>query len=84
MQKDLAEKLEITTVGLNKIANAQMLKMETFQKIADAIGVPVWKLFLSDAELEEIRAEAVCDRHDDEFRCPKCGAVLKVVPGNDE
>ena len=80
MQKDHAEKLDITTVGFNKIANTHMMKIETYQKVADALGVPVWKLFLSDAELEEIRSEVVSNRPADEFCCPKCGALLKVVP----
>lgn len=85
MQKDLAEKLEITTVGLNKIANTPVLKFETYQKVADALGVPVWKLFLSDAELEEIRSEVVVhNRPADEFCCPKCGAMLRVVPTDEK
>lgn len=84
MQKELAEKLDMTTVGINKIANMPVLKLETYQKFADALGVPVWKLMLSDAELEQIRSEAIPDQPTDEFHCPKCGAVLKVVPINEE
>lgn len=84
MQKELAEKLDITTVGLNKIANAPMLKFETYQKIADALDVPVWKLFLSDSELEEIRSEMTPNSPIDKFCCPKCGAVLKVVPTDEK
>lgn len=79
-QKELAEKLKITTVGMNKICNAPVLKLETYQKFADALGIPVWKLILSDAELEEIRSEASVNHSADEFRCPKCGAALKVIP----
>ncbi|TGY80978.1 helix-turn-helix domain-containing protein [Lepagella muris] len=84
MQKELAEKLDMTTVGLNKIANTPMLKIETFQKVADALGIPVWKLLLSDEELEQIRSEATANRPTDEFRCPKCGALLKVIPTDEE
>lgn len=84
MQKELAEKLEMTTVGINKIANAPILKLETYQKFADALGVPVWKLFLSDAEIEEIRSEVSVNQQSNEFCCPKCGAVLKVVSGNEK
>jgi len=81
MQKDLAEKLEMTTVGLNQIAGATMPKIETFVKVADALGVPVWSLLLTDEELEAIRATAPCaNKPTNEFQCPKCGAVLKVVP----
>lgn len=80
MQKELAKKLDMTTVGMNKIVNASVLKLETYQKFADALGIPVWKLILSDDELEEIRSEASVILPSDEFRCPKCGAMLKVTP----
>lgn len=83
MQKELAKKLDMTTVGMNKIVNASVLKLETYQKFADALGIPVWKLILSDAELEEIRSEAAVIPSD-EFRCPKCGATLKVIPADEE
>lgn len=84
MQKELAKRLDMTTVGMNKIANAPVLKLETYQKFAAALGVPVWKLILSDAELEEIRSEASVNHPADEFRCPKCGAALKVIPTDED
>lgn len=85
LQKDLAEKLEMTTVGLNQIAGASMPKIETFVKIANALGVPVWSLLLTDEELEAIRsASSDKDGEASQFRCPKCGAQLKVVPSEDE
>lgn len=86
MQKELAEKLGITTVGLNKIANAPTLKLETYRKVADALGIPVWKLCLSDEEIEDIRSSSIVhdDRTADEFRCPRCGAALKVIPVNEK
>lgn len=84
-QKELAEKLDMTTVGLNQIASATMPKIETFVKIANALDVPVWCLLLSDEELEAIRATAPDrDKSADEFRCPKCGTRLKVVPVDGE
>ena len=84
MQKELAKKLDMTTVGMNKMVNAPVLKLETYQKFADALGIPVWKLILSDAELEEIRSESTVILPSDEFRCPKCGATLKVIPADEE
>lgn len=76
-QTELAEKLEMTTVGLNQLINSKTLKIETFEKIAEAMGVPVWQLCLSDAEIAEIR---VGDAGINTFRCPVCSAPLKVVP----
>lgn len=84
-QKDLAERLGMTTVGLNQLIRGTMPKVETFVKIAEALGVPAWSLLLSDEELDAIRATAPNkERPADEFLCPKCGAQLKVVPADGE
>lgn len=84
MQKDIAEKLEITTVGLSQIVNAKMPKLETFVKIAEVLNIPAWKMILTEEELEEIRTEGKStDENSNQFQCPVCGASLKVVP-NDE
>lgn len=76
-QVELAEKLGMSTVGFSQLVNSTTLKLETFEKIAKAMDVPIWMLCLSDEELEEIRSTAIKDPH--AFRCPVCGASLKVV-----
>lgn len=81
-QTELAEVLGMSPVGLNQLVNSESLKIETFDKIAKAMGVPVWMLCLSDEELTEIRSTATTDPS--AFRCPVCGAPLKVVPNVDE
>ncbi|SDE72281.1 helix-turn-helix domain-containing protein [Epilithonimonas hungarica] len=50
-QIDLAEKLEITTVGLNKIINGNPTA-ETLLKIAEALDVDVKELFISTKDQE--------------------------------
>lgn len=81
MQKDLAAKLEITPIGLSQIANTKMPKIETYEKIAEALGVPVWKLILSDEELAEIRSDVKAEENpSNQFQCPVCGSALKVGP----
>ena len=84
MLKDVASQLDITTVGLTQIVNTAMPRIETLEKIAKVLNVPAWSLMLSDDEIEEIRntAPRVCS--DNEFVCPKCGAVLKVELSADE
>lgn len=79
-QKELAEKLNITPVGLSQIVGTTMPKMDTFIKIANALGIPVWMLMLSDEELEDIRSRTPNRNPTKEFRCPKCGALLTVLP----
>lgn len=88
MQKDLAERLGMTAVGFNQIASSTMPKIETFVKVAEALGVPVWSLLLTDDELESIRSTTPkkntnsselqnrCDATP-EFQCPKCNTSLK-------
>lgn len=84
-QKDFAEKMGITAVGLNRLARGTMPKIETFAKIAEALEVPVWSLLLSDGEIEEIRALAPKeDKAINEFRCSLCGAKFKVVLADTE
>lgn len=51
---DIAEKLGITPVGLNQLLNTEKPKLETLEKLSKAIGVPVWKLILSDDEIREV------------------------------
>ncbi len=51
---DIAEKLGITPVGLNQLLNTEKPKLETLEKLSKAVGVPVWKLILSDDEIKEV------------------------------
>lgn len=51
---DIAAKLGITPVGLNQLLNTEKPKLETLERLANAIGVPVWKLVLSDNEIREV------------------------------
>lgn len=62
-QKDLAEKIGMTPVGLAKAANGNPT-FETLGKIADGLGVPVSEL------IDEPKAG--------NFTCPKCGTVLEI------
>lgn len=51
-QIELAEKLEITTVGLNKIINGNPTA-ETLLKIAEALDVDIKDLFVSTKETDK-------------------------------
>lgn len=51
---DIAEKLGITPIGLNQLLNTEKPKLETLERLANTIGVPVWKLILSDDEIREV------------------------------
>jgi len=51
---DVAEKLGITPVGLNQILNTEKPKLETLEKLANVLNIPVWKLYLTDEEIREV------------------------------
>lgn len=78
-QVELAEKLGMTNVGINQLMRTDQPKIETLEKIAKAIGVPVWQLYLSDEEIAEVIA-----MHGKEQAkasnavCPHCGNVVHV------
>ncbi len=61
---DVAERMGITPVGLNQILNTEKPKLETLEKLAKAINVSVWKLYLSDEEIREI--ELIADKGNNE------------------
>lgn len=54
---ELAEKLEVSRQALGKQIKGKML-VETADKIAFALGVPTWQLFVSPAE---VSSSSSCD-----------------------
>lgn len=80
-QNEIANKIDMTPVGLNQLLNVDMPKIDTLEKIAKAIGVPVWRLCLTDDEIREIR-NMDYPESEPSFNCPNCGARLKVTMVN--
>lgn len=70
-QKELAERLGISTVGMSKIATGDNQTLSTLQKIADALEVPVWELLVS-------RDEICTSSSSGSTICPHCGHSLKI------
>ena len=68
-QKEFAEKLGMSTVGLAQII-AGKPSYTTMDKIADGLGVTVWELLVSP---EEVSKESGTGLH-----CPVCGAELEL------
>ena len=64
MQKDLAAKLGITYIGLNKSLRGDYPQLQTLERIAAALNVPVVELFERPASGSII--------------CPKCGTAIKL------
>ena len=70
-QKDFAEKLGMTTVGLSQIVSGKP-SMTTLEKIAVALNVNVWELLVSKAEI--IGDNTIGNT----ITCPKCGTSLEL------
>ena len=70
-QKEFAEKLGMTTVGLSQIVSGKP-SMTTLEKIAVALNVNVWELLVSKAEI--IGDNTIGNT----ITCPKCGTSLEL------
>lgn len=69
-QKEFAEKLGMTTVGLAQII-AGKPSYTTLEKIADALGVEVWELLVSKDEI-------VGKTNTVFLTCPHCGKNINI------
>lgn len=68
-QKDLADKLGITVVGMSKILNGNP-KVDTLEKIASALNVEIWELFIDEATIAKHSPAS--------HVCPHCGHPLTI------
>ena len=63
-QKELAEKLGITDISLNKSLRGKYPQLQTLERIAFALNVPISELFEQPKK--------------DYITCPNCGAILML------
>lgn len=69
-QKEFAEKLGMSTVGLAQII-AGKPSYTTLEKIAGALGVEIWELLVSKDEI-------VGKEDGGSFTCPHCGKNINI------
>lgn len=67
-QQDLADRLGVTRISIVKTL-AGNPSQETLERIANALEVPIWQLFISPQELQ---------RENHSLVCPKCGTPLEL------
>lgn len=66
----LSREIGITDVNTRNIVNGSVKpKLDTLERIASALDVPVWQLFASPEEVKESEMTVTC---------PKCHAVIPV------
>lgn len=68
-QKDLADRLGITVVGISKILNGNP-KIDTLEKIASTLEIELWELFVDEA--------TIVKRSPASHVCPHCGKPLAI------
>lgn len=71
-QKEFAEKLGMTTVGLSQIL-AGKPSYTTMEKIASTLGVEMWELLVSPEEI--VSSYSI---NSGTITCPKCGEIIHV------
>lgn len=71
-QQDLADMMELQVQSIKQMLNKTSLRTDTLKRIADALGVPLWQLFISREEVigEESNAATT--------RCPYCGKSIRI------
>jgi len=64
-QKELAKKLGITDISLNKTLRGEYPQLQTLERIAAALNVHITELF--EPQAKEVLV------------CPKCGTKFKMI-----
>lgn len=72
-QKEFAEKLGMTTVGLAQIL-AGKPSYTTMEKIAKNLDVPIWQLFIDKEDLDIMYAPLETPT----YVCPHCGKPITI------
>lgn len=73
-QPELAERMGVSLSDVKQKLGADSLTTATLEKIAAAVGVPVWQFFISPDDLAKDLAN-----QDNVLSCPHCGKPLKIV-----
>ena len=68
-QQILANRMNISLSAVKQMVSAESLTTSTLEKIATALDVPMWQLFVSPAEVaKETKGET----------CPYCGQPIAI------
>ena len=75
----LAGRLGIIRTSLAQAMSRNSFSTTKLGEIAEALGVPVWQLFIS---ADEVRDTASV--HPNSLVCPKCGAHLRLIADDED
>lgn len=83
-QKELAERIGLSAVGLSKAINGNPTK-DTLEKIATALNVPMWQLFASPQEVTgDNELTALIQHKKDFYKAVTIEELKKIVTGIEE
>lgn len=68
-QQVLADRMNVSLSAVKQMVSAQSLTTATLEKIATALGVPIWQLFVSPSEITG---------NGKIIRCPKCQHEFEI------
>ena len=68
-QQELADKMNVSLSAVKQMVSAGSLTTATLEKIATALNIPVWQLFVSS---EEVARQTKGDT------CPYCGQPITI------
>lgn len=68
-QQELADKMNVSLSAVKQMVSAGSLTTATLEKIATALNVPMWQLFVSS---EEVARQTKGDS------CPYCGQPITI------
>lgn len=72
-QEMVADALGITKQAVNLTLSSENPRMESLDRIARLLGVPLYQLFVDPDELAQAEGPSV------DIECPHCGARLEAV-----
>lgn len=70
-QQMLADEMNISLSAVKQMVSADSLTTSTLEKIAFALGVPMWQLFASPEEVQPKSGTA-------SLSCPHCGKSINI------
>lgn len=77
-QAEFAEKLNISRVGLSQLINGKP-SYPTLEKIAAALDVPLWQLFISKEDVEERQLTALIECRGNLFKATTIEELENIV-----
>lgn len=68
-QQMLADRMNVSLSAVKQMVSAESLTTSTLKRVATALDVPMWQLFVSSQEVQETK---------NTITCPHCGKPIEL------